>query len=77
MPSSVWSLVDLITPSVVQIWNYGVRQSMYSLPIPLAGHCVVVLFNRRVVFLGGGEVVLSAQYSTVQYSTAAEILRHD
>ena len=48
---------------------------MYSLPIPLAGHCVVVLFNRRVVFLGGGEVVLSAQYSTVQCSTVHSIVR--
>ena len=51
---------------------------MYSLPIPLAGHCVVVLFNRRVVFLGGGEVALSSQCCTVQYSTnitAAEIMR--
>ena len=57
--SSVGYSLDLLTPSVVQIWNYGVRQSMYSLPIPLAGHRVVVLFNRRVVFLGGGEVVLS------------------
>ena len=73
LPSSAWSLdivttVLLSTPSVVQIWNYGVRQSMYSLPIPLAGHCVVVLFNRRVVFLGGGEVVFSAECSTVQYN---------
>ena len=60
--------VLLSTPSVVQIWNYGVRQSMYSLPIPLAGHCVVVLFNRRVVFLGGGEVALSAHCLLMQRS---------
>ena len=33
---------------------YGVRSSMYELPIPLAGHCVVIINNRHVVFLGGG-----------------------
>ena len=27
---------------------------MYELPIPLAGHCVVVIQNKHVVFLGGG-----------------------
>ena len=27
---------------------------MYELPIPLAGHCVVVINNKFVVFLGGG-----------------------
>lgn len=27
---------------------------MYELPIPLAGHCVVIISNRHVVFLGGG-----------------------
>ena len=36
-----------------EIWQYGVKQPMYSLPIPLAGHCVVKLANRFVVFLGG------------------------
>ena len=27
---------------------------MYELPIPLSGHCVVVLNDKMVVFLGGG-----------------------
>ena len=27
---------------------------MYELPIPLAGHCVVTVNNKYVVFLGGG-----------------------
>jgi len=36
------------------IWNYAVRESMYELPIPLSGHCVVVLNDKMVVFLGGG-----------------------
>ena len=31
---------------------------MYELPIPLAGHCVVVINNKFVVFLGGGVTLL-------------------
>ena len=30
----------------IEIWQYGVKQQMYNLPIPLAGHCVVKLANR-------------------------------
>ena len=46
----------------LQIWNYGVRSTMYELPIPLAGHCVVVINNKFVVFLGGGNKYVFLKY---------------
>ena len=47
---------------IFQIWNYGVRSTMYQLPIPLAGHCVVVINNKFVVFLGGGIKLFKKDY---------------
>ena len=35
---------------------------MYQLPIPLAGHCVVVINNKFVVFLGGGNKNVFLEY---------------
>ena len=35
---------------------------MYELPIPLAGHCVVVINNKFVVFLGGGNKYVFLNY---------------
>ncbi len=55
-----------------QIWNYGVRSTMYELPIPLAGHCVVVINNKFVVFLGGGN-----KYVFLNYFRLPNFLRHN
>ena len=44
-----------------EIWKYGVRKTMYSLPIPLSGHCVVIRSNRQVIFLGGGTTQLKTE----------------
>ena len=50
-----------------EIWQYGVKQPMHSLPIPLAGHCVVKLANRFVVFLGG---------ATTRFDDSGSVIPH-
>ena len=50
-----------------EIWQYGVKQPLHSLPIPLAGHCVVKLANRFVVFLGG---------ATARFDDSGSVIPH-
>ena len=58
-----------------EIWQYGVRQPQYSLPIPLAGHCVVKLDDRFVVFLGGATTRFD-EFSSVIPNTGPEPTSH-
>ena len=51
-----------------QIWQYGVKQPLHTLPIPLAGHCVVKLADRFVVFLGGATARFDDSGSVIPHS---------
>ena len=57
------------------MWNYGVRASMYSLPIPLSGHCVVTINRRFVVFLGGATTEFKED-GTIKLNTGPEPTSH-
>ena len=61
--------------SVIQIWSYGVRPSMYNLPIPLSGHCVVVINRKYVVFLGGATTEFKED-GTIIANTGPEPTNH-
>ena len=58
-----------------EVWNYGVRPSMYSLPIPLSGHCVVTVNKRFVVFLGGATTEFKED-GTIILNTGPEPTNH-
>ena len=58
-----------------EVWNYGVRASMYSLPIPLSGHCVVTINRRFVVFLGGATTEFKED-GTIILNTGPEPTSH-
>ena len=62
---------------IFQIWNYGVRSTMYQLPIPLAGHCVVVINNKFVVFLGGGIKLFKKNMFKKNFSGTTEFKADD
>ena len=50
---------------------------MYQLPIPLAGHCVVVINNKFVVFLGGGIILFKNDYVSKKFSGTTEFKADD
>ena len=51
-----------------EIWEYGVKRPLHTLPIPLAGHCVVKVENRFVVFLGGATTRFDEFSSVIPHS---------